>query len=73
MTLSKNALERRVASARRARWVVRQNLAWALAYNLVAVPLAATGRVTPWLAALGMTLSSLLVTVNALRLTRSVR
>ncbi len=62
-----------IALARRARWVVRQNLAWALAYNLVAVPLAATGRVTPWLAALGMTLSSLLVTVNALRLTRSVR
>ena len=62
-----------IALARRARWVVRQNLAWALAYNLVAVPLAATGRVTPWLAALGMTLSSLLVTLNALRLTRPVR
>ena len=62
-----------IALARRTRWVVRQNLAWALAYNLVAVPLAATGRVTPWLAALGMTLSSLLVTLNALRLTRPVR
>jgi len=56
--------------ARRTRSIVRQNLAWALAYNLVALPLAATGQVTPWIAALGMALSSLLVTLNALRLTR---
>ncbi|MDO4878517.1 MAG: heavy metal translocating P-type ATPase [Neisseria sp.] len=48
--------------------VIRQNLAWAAAYNLVAVPLAAAGWVTPWLAALGMSLSSLLVLANALRL-----
>jgi Cu2+-exporting ATPase len=57
-----------VALARRARRIVRQNLAWALAYNLLALPLAATGQVTPWIAALGMALSSLLVTLNALRL-----
>jgi len=56
--------------ARKTRRIVRQNLAWALAYNLVALPLAATGQVTPWIAALGMALSSLLVTLNALRLTR---
>lgn len=43
---------------------------WALGYNLLALPLAATGNVTPWLAALGMALSSLAVTANALRLTR---
>jgi Cu2+-exporting ATPase len=59
-----------IATARRARRIIRQNLAWALAYNLAALPLAATGHVTPWLAALGMALSSLLVTLNALRLTR---
>ena len=61
-----------IALARRTQRIVRQNLAWALAYNLVALPLAATGRVTPWLAALGMALSSLLITLNALRLTRTV-
>lgn len=56
--------------ARRTRRVVRQNIGWALGYNLLAVPLAAAGLVTPWLAALGMALSSLLVTANALRLVR---
>ncbi|WP_343224951.1 heavy metal translocating P-type ATPase [Luteimonas sp. MC1895] len=59
-----------VALARRTRAIVRQNLAWALGYNLVAIPLAAAGLVTPWVAALGMALSSLIVTVNALRLAR---
>ena len=57
--------------ARRTRRIVRQNLAWAIGYNLLALPLAATGKVTPWLAALGMALSSLAVTANALRLTRA--
>ena len=57
--------------ARRTRQIVRQNLAWALAYNLLALPLAVAGLVTPWLAALGMTASSLVVTLNALRLARS--
>ena len=56
--------------ARRTRRVIRQNLLWAMAYNAVAVPLAAAGMVTPWVAALGMSLSSLLVLTNALRLLR---
>lgn len=59
-----------IALARRTRAIVRQNLVWALGYNLLALPLAISGQVTPWLAALGMTLSSLLVTLNALRLLR---
>ncbi len=59
-----------ITVARRTRRIIRQNLAWALGYNLLALPLAAAGLVTPWLAALGMALSSLLVTVNALRLAR---
>jgi Cu2+-exporting ATPase len=59
-----------VALARRAMRVVRQNLAWAIGYNLVALPLAATGVLAPWMAALGMSGSSLLVTMNALRLGR---
>jgi Cu2+-exporting ATPase len=56
--------------ARRAMRIVRQNLAWALLYNLVALPAAACGYVAPWMAAIGMSLSSLLVVLNALRLTR---
>jgi Cu2+-exporting ATPase len=60
-----------ITVARRTRRIVRQNLAWALGYNLLALPLAATGHVTPWVAALGMALSSLLVTGNALRLARA--
>ncbi len=48
--------------------VMRQNFAWAIAYNLIAVPLAALGWVSPWLAALGMSASSLIVVANALRL-----
>ena len=54
--------------ARRARRIVKQNLAWALTYNLVALPLAALGAVPPWAAAIGMSLSSLAVAANALRL-----
>lgn len=56
--------------ARRTQRIIRQNLAWALAYNLIALPFAAMGLVTPGLAAIGMAGSSLLVTLNALRLMR---
>jgi len=59
-----------IVLARRTQRIVRQNLAWALGYNVLAIPLAATGHVTPWIAALGMAGSSLLVTLNALRLSR---
>lgn len=59
-----------VALARGTQRIIRQNLAWAAGYNLLALPLAAAGLVTPWLAALGMALSSLAVTLNALRLSR---
>ena len=50
--------------------VVRQNLSWAAAYNLIGIPLAMMGLVPAWLAGLGMALSSLLVVMNALRLVR---
>ena len=62
-----------IAEARRTRRVMRQNLAWASAYNLAIVPIAAFGLLPPWLAALGMCGSSLLVTLNALRLARPMR
>jgi Cu2+-exporting ATPase len=59
-----------VRIARRARAILRQNLAWALGYNLVAIPLAVAGLVTPLLAGIGMSASSLLVVANAARLRR---
>lgn len=62
-----------VRYARRTRLIVRQNLAWAVSYNLVAIPLAMTGYITPWMAVIGMSASSFLVVLNALRLTRSPR
>ncbi|URF02866.1 heavy metal translocating P-type ATPase [Cupriavidus campinensis] len=57
-----------IAAARRTRRVVRQNLGWAFLYNIVAIPLAATGLVTAWMAGIGMSASSLLVVANAWRL-----
>jgi Cu2+-exporting ATPase len=59
-----------IARARRTDRVIRQNLAWAFAYNALAIPLAATGQLTPLAAAIGMSLSSLLVVANAARLLR---
>lgn len=53
-----------------ARRIIRQNITWALIYNLIALPLAAAGLVAPWAAAIGMSFSSLFVVLNALRLTR---
>ncbi|RAN81614.1 heavy metal translocating P-type ATPase [Bacillus sp. SRB_336] len=50
--------------------VMAQSRRWSLLYNLCAVPFAAVGLVPPWLAAIGMSLSSLLVVVNALRVGR---
>ncbi|MBI4755004.1 MAG: cadmium-translocating P-type ATPase [Betaproteobacteria bacterium] len=57
-----------VDTARRTVRVIRQNLVWAFGYNLVALPLAMLGYVTPWMAGIGMSASSLLVVLNALRL-----
>jgi len=54
--------------ARRTMKIIRENLGWAVFYNLLALPLAASGMIAPWMAALGMSASSLVVVVNALRL-----
>ena len=64
------ALPHSRAIARRTRALVRQNLTWALGYNVVALPLAAAGGVPPWAAAVGMSASSLVVVLNALRVYR---
>ena len=52
--------------------ILRQNQRWALIYNSAAVPLAAFGFVPPWAAAIGMSVSSLVVVLNALRIGRAV-
>lgn len=54
--------------AHKSKRIIRQNIAWALGYNLLALPLAAMGYIPPYLAAIGMSLSSLIVVLNALRL-----
>ena len=59
------------AKSRRTMRVVRQNLGWAAAYNAVGVPLAMAGWMPAWAAGLGMAASSLLVVLNALRLSSS--
>jgi Cu2+-exporting ATPase len=58
-------------TSRSMRRIIRQNMVWALGYNVLALPLAAAGFVPPWLAAIGMSLSSLVVVLNALRLGRA--
>ncbi len=56
--------------SRRMQSIVRQNFGWAIVYNVVAIPIAAMGWVAPWMAAIGMSMSSLVVVMNALRLKR---
>ena len=51
--------------------IIKQNLWWSFAYNFIALPLAVTGHVTPWLAGIGMSASSLLVVLNSLRIQRT--
>jgi Cu2+-exporting ATPase len=66
LSLLQNAADAAAACMR----VIRQNLAWATLYNLLAIPAAAFGLLTPWMAGLGMSLSSAFVVANALRLER---
>ncbi len=63
-------LGRGIRLSRQTMRIVRQNLTWAIVYNAAALPLAALGYVPPWAAAIGMSTSSLIVVLNALRLTR---
>ncbi|WP_141104263.1 heavy metal translocating P-type ATPase, partial [Noviherbaspirillum denitrificans] len=53
--------------------VIRQNLAWATIYNIIAIPAAAVGLLNPWLSGIGMSVSSAVVVINALRLRRIPR
>ena len=67
------ALPEAIATATQTRRIIKQNILWAIGYNLVALPLAAAGYVPPWAAAIGMSGSSLLVMLNALRLARGTK
>ncbi len=58
-----------IRHAQRTMNIIKQNIAWAIVYNLVSIPLAFTGVLSAWLAGLGMAVSSLIVVANALRLT----
>lgn len=60
-----------VSIARKTQRIIRQNLAWAVLYNALAIPAAAMGLITPWMAGIGMSASSLLVVLNALRLSEN--
>jgi Cu2+-exporting ATPase len=59
-----------VALSRRTLRIVKQNLWWAAVYNAICVPLAVVGMLPAWLAGIGMASSSLLVVMNAMRLSR---
>lgn len=62
-----------VRTARKTRAIIRENLSWALLYNLLALPAAAAGLVPPYWAAIGMSVSSLVVVGNAMRLSQRNR
>jgi Cu2+-exporting ATPase len=64
-------LLRALTLSQRTKRIIRQNLAWGFGYNFLVIPAAVAGLVSPWLAGVGMSASSLLVIANALRLRRA--
>ena len=59
-----------LSMAKRTKSKIKQNIAWSLGYNLIVLPFAVVGWLTPWQAALGMSLSSIIVVYNSTRLMR---
>lgn len=70
MSDSLKSVPQAIQMAKRTRVIIRENFAWAILYNVLAMPMATLGLLAPWMAAIGMSLSSLLVVLNALRLKR---
>jgi Cu2+-exporting ATPase len=66
--ISLSPLAKALLMADRTKVVIQQSLLWAFIYNLVVIPVAMMGWVNPWVAGIGMALSSLAVTLNAWRL-----
>jgi Cu2+-exporting ATPase len=64
-------LAKTLALAEKTQMIIKENLLWALVYNLLAIPAAMLGLVNPWIAGIGMSLSSLAVTLNAWRLRKA--
>lgn len=65
-----SALPLLFSTARKTRHIIQQNMAWALGYNLLVLPLAVSGILLPWMAVVGMSLSSIIVALNSARLIR---
>ncbi len=66
-----NSIPDAIAMSKKTMVNIRQNLFWALAYNVIGIPIAAAGFLAPWLAGAAMALSSVSVVINALRLQRA--
>ena len=69
--VSMKPLARALLLAEKTQVIIKENLIWALVYNILAIPAAMMGLVNPWVAGIGMSLSSLLVTLNAWRLRKA--
>lgn len=63
-----NSLPQLFEMARRVTRTIKQNMAWALGYNMIVLPFAVSGVLTPWMAVIGMSLSSIIVVTNSTRL-----
>ncbi|MFM2033366.1 MAG: hypothetical protein RJA32_1, partial [Pseudomonadota bacterium] len=70
-TESLKPLSQALVLADKTKIIMRQNLIWAFVYNVIAIPVAMMGLVNPWIAGIGMSLSSLAVTINAWRLRKT--
>ncbi len=70
-TESLKPLSQALDLADKTKTIMRQNLIWAFVYNVLAIPIAMMGLVNPWIAGIGMSLSSLAVTLNAWRLRKT--
>ncbi|OYZ33890.1 MAG: hypothetical protein B7Y22_06705, partial [Polynucleobacter sp. 16-46-70] len=68
---SLSPLAKALLLADKTQMIIKENLIWALVYNLLAIPAAMMGWVNPWVAGIGMSLSSLAVTLNAWRLRKA--